>query len=276
MVSIAQAARSTGVPAATLRVWERRYGVPCPERTASGYRDYRPQDLAQIARMRDLVADGLGAAAAATLVAGGSAPADPRRFVARLVDPSAPDALDLDHELAVGLRSVDLAEQSDQWLLPMLAEVGRRWAAGELAIGTEHALSAALARRLSVIWHELPEGTRTPTVLVGLPGGARHDITLFCFAVLLRREGYRVGYLGADLPTDAWGEAVASSLPCVVVTATATVGDVAAVEELVRVVRAAGAGLVAVGGGHQDKVGEPVVRLGHAFGPALRRFSTLV
>ena len=210
------------------------------------------------------------------MVTVGVAPVDPRRFVDRMVDADATDAIDLDGELAALLRSADLADQADEWLLPMLAEVGRRWAADELAIGAEHALTAAVARRLAVIWHELPEGTRTPTVLVGLPGGARHDITLFCFAVLLRREGYRVGYLGADLPVRAWAQAVTDALPCVVVTAVHADRDVAATEELVRAARGAGAGLVAVGGGRQDRVGEPVVRLGHAFGAALRRFSGLV
>ena len=33
-------AEMTGIPAATLRAWERRYGIPSPERTASGYRLY--------------------------------------------------------------------------------------------------------------------------------------------------------------------------------------------------------------------------------------------
>lgn len=275
MVSIAQAARVTGVPAATLRVWERRYGVPNPERTAGGYRSYGPQDLAAIERMRDLVAEGVSPSEAAALVAeGGGAGVDPQRFVEQLLDPDT--RLDVDRELAACLHVADLEVGIDRWLLPMFAELGRRWESGALTIDVEHALSAALIRRLAVLWHELPEGHRDPAVLVGLPGGAHHDLTLFCFAVLLRREGFRVRYLGPDLPAAAWGDAVAHELPCVVVTAAHSDQDVAATEELVRGARRAGAGFVAIGGRYQEDVGEPTVRLGHAFGPALDRFAAMI
>lgn len=277
MVSIAQAARTTGVAVATLRVWERRYGVPCPERTSGGYRNYGPDDLTQIARMRDLVAEGYGPAEAAAVVAAGAvASAGPQRFVERLLETGDVDDLDVDRELAARLEIHDLETVADDWLLPMLAEIGRRWAAGELSVGAEHALTAAVARRLSVLWHELPEGSRTPIMLVGLPAGARHDLTLFCFAVLLRREGFRVLHLGADLPAEAWAEVVADNLPCVVVTASHAEENLAATDELVRAVRSAGAGLVAVGGGRQDLVREPVMRLGHSFAAALDQLSALV
>lgn len=275
MVTIAQAALATGVPAATLRVWERRYGVPCPERTSGGYRTYGPQDLTAISRMRDLVADGMSPREAASVVAGGIVSTiDPERFVEDLLDPDS--GLDVERELGACLRSGDLAVVVDEWLLPMLAQLGKRWVSGALTIGVEHALSAAVMRQLSVLWQEVPEGTRSPTVLVGLPAGAHHDMTLFCFAVLLRREGFRVRYLGADLPAAAWSEAVAQDRPCVVVTAVHGEKDLPTTEELVRGARRAGAGFVAVGGGWQDSVEEPSVRLGHAFAPALERFVAMV
>ena len=275
MVTIAQAALATGVPAATLRIWERRYGVPRPERTGGGYRTYGPRDLTAITRMRDLVAEGMSPSAAASVVAdGGVSTIDPERFVEDLLDPDS--GLDVERELGVCLRSGDLAVVVDEWLLPMLAQLGKSWESGELTIGVEHALSASLMRQLSVLWQELPEGTRSPTVLAGLPGGAHHDITLFCFALLLRREGFRVRYLGANLPASAWSEAVAQDRPCVVITAVHGEKDLPATEELVRRARLAGAGFVAVGGGWQDSVEEPSVRLGHTFGPALERFVAMV
>ena len=275
MVTIAQAALATGVPAATLRVWERRYGVPRPERTSGGYRTYGPADLAAINRMRDLVAAGMSPREASSVVAGGVVSRiDPERFVADLLDPDS--GLDVERELGACLRSGDLVAGVDEWLLPMLAQLGKRWESEELSVGVEHALSASVMRQLSVLWQELPEGTRSPTVLVGLPGGAHHDRTLFCFALLLRREGFRVRYLGANLPAAAWGEAVDQDRPCVVVTAVHGEKDLPATEELVRRARQAGAGFVAVGGGWQDSLQEPSVRLGHTFGPALDRFAAMV
>jgi DNA-binding transcriptional MerR regulator len=58
-------ADTTGVPEATLRAWERRYQVPKPSRTPSGYRLYSQEDVAQVHKMRELCEAGIAAADAA-------------------------------------------------------------------------------------------------------------------------------------------------------------------------------------------------------------------
>ena len=60
-------AEMTGVPAATLRAWEKRYGVPTPVRSPGAYRLYSVQDVERVRRMRDLCAAGMAAAQAAEL-----------------------------------------------------------------------------------------------------------------------------------------------------------------------------------------------------------------
>src|SRR3954452_18350215 len=62
------AAELCGIPAATLRAWERRYGVPVPRRTASAYRLYTREDVELLRRMRDLVEEGVSPAEAARVV----------------------------------------------------------------------------------------------------------------------------------------------------------------------------------------------------------------
>jgi DNA-binding transcriptional MerR regulator len=47
-LSIGELARRTGVPAATLRSWEDRYGFPRPHRQAGGHRRYDEADIALI------------------------------------------------------------------------------------------------------------------------------------------------------------------------------------------------------------------------------------
>jgi DNA-binding transcriptional MerR regulator len=59
----------TGVPEATLRAWERRYQVPKPERTPSGYRIYSRDDVAQVQQIRSLCEQGMSPAEAAKQVA---------------------------------------------------------------------------------------------------------------------------------------------------------------------------------------------------------------
>ncbi len=59
----------TGVPEATLRAWERRYQVPKPLRTPSGYRLYSPHDVQQVQQIRALCEGGMSPADAAKEVA---------------------------------------------------------------------------------------------------------------------------------------------------------------------------------------------------------------
>ena len=61
-------AELTGVPEPTLRAWERRYGIPCPERTSSGYRLYGAREVDEVRRMKELCEAGMAAAEAAALV----------------------------------------------------------------------------------------------------------------------------------------------------------------------------------------------------------------
>lgn len=62
---IGEVARRTGVAVATLRAWERRYGLLDPQRTEGGHRRYGSADLARVRRMQQLLGDGWGADAAA-------------------------------------------------------------------------------------------------------------------------------------------------------------------------------------------------------------------
>jgi DNA-binding transcriptional MerR regulator len=81
-------AETTGVPEATLRAWERRYQVPKPSRTPSGYRLYSEQDVAQVHKMRELCEAGISAADAAREVL---TDRDDGRPAAPLRPASAPD-----------------------------------------------------------------------------------------------------------------------------------------------------------------------------------------
>jgi PAS domain S-box-containing protein len=64
----------TGVPAATLRTWERRYRIISPVRTTSGYRLFTDQDTARILEVKRLVDAGVRVSEAAAVVARASGP----------------------------------------------------------------------------------------------------------------------------------------------------------------------------------------------------------
>jgi DNA-binding transcriptional MerR regulator len=63
-LAIKEVAERTGIAAATIRMWEQRYGFPEPERTASGYRMYSEQDVDALRRVSTLRDTGLSVPAA--------------------------------------------------------------------------------------------------------------------------------------------------------------------------------------------------------------------
>lgn len=58
MFTIAKVADMIGVPAATLRAWERRYSIVSPHRTESGYRRYGQRDVNALVQMNSLIQSG--------------------------------------------------------------------------------------------------------------------------------------------------------------------------------------------------------------------------
>jgi DICT domain-containing protein/predicted DNA-binding transcriptional regulator AlpA len=63
-LAIKEVAERTGIAAATIRVWEQRYGFPEPARTGSGYRVYTEADVEVLKRVGALRENGLSVAAA--------------------------------------------------------------------------------------------------------------------------------------------------------------------------------------------------------------------
>ena len=76
--TVSGAARQLGIPAATLRTWERRHGIGPSGRSAGGHRRYTSADLMRLRAMRTLVETGVPPAQAAGLaaLAGGGPSAD--------------------------------------------------------------------------------------------------------------------------------------------------------------------------------------------------------
>ncbi len=63
-LAIKDIAEQTGIAPGTIRMWEQRYGFPCPERTASGYRRYAPADVEALRRVQAYRHRGLSVPAA--------------------------------------------------------------------------------------------------------------------------------------------------------------------------------------------------------------------
>jgi MerR family transcriptional regulator, light-induced transcriptional regulator len=81
-LSISELAARTGVPQATLRSWEARYGVPRPQRLAGGHRRYTEGDVALVERILRRRDSGLSLQAAVAQAGAQPDEAEPSVFAA--------------------------------------------------------------------------------------------------------------------------------------------------------------------------------------------------
>ena len=91
----------------------------------------------------------------------------------------------------------------DDVLLPVLQEIGDGWHRGEVTVAQEHFASAFVREQLITMLNRLESGPVGGPVAVcaGYPGEP-HEIGLLAVAVKLALRGFRVAYLGADLPLE--------------------------------------------------------------------------
>jgi len=280
MYTIKQAAQRTGIAIPTIRVWERRYGVVTPTRTAAGYRLYDERSLARLTAMQHLVErEGWRPSQAADRIRAADedelrALAGPGTADAVAVQPPAGRNEDAVAAIVDGARRLDLRSiervldetfagqrfepAMDGVVFPALRGIGDAWARGELDVAREHAASETIRRRIAHHFDAAAGSTNGPRIVVGLPPGSHHELGAFAFAVAARRAGMEVLYLGADVPIDAWRATVEDAAPAAVVLAVVSRSDVRASAELIRALRADGARRVAIGGPSADAVPDDV------------------
>ena len=210
----------TGLTPATLRAWERRYGVVQPGRTEGGQRLYSDDDVERLSVLRALTEGGrpirlvaglpiaearalLGEDRRAEVPGAGAGPADVKARVAEALGHAR--ALDGD-ALHAGLRRAALAVGAtsflDDVLAPFLTELGAAWSRAEIGPAQEHLASEKVEAVLSWLTDSTANGSTAPTVvLVTLPG-ERHQLGARLAAAAATLAGWRVAYLGADLPPE--------------------------------------------------------------------------
>jgi methanogenic corrinoid protein MtbC1 len=219
MLNIAALSRRTGVAPDTLRKWEQRYGVLRPVRTAGGQRRYSEMDVQRVEWLRDRIRDGWRIGEAARVIDEATSvaldkPSDLRDTLIAAIAENDPRAVSatLDQAFAVLRLEQALAEV----VTPALQWAGDAWHRGELSVAQEHAITAKVRAHLGKLISEGRGGVRGSAVLACAPG-EHHDIGLLMLAVMLRADGWRVEFLGADTPVDAavaFAERIGAGMLC--------------------------------------------------------------
>jgi len=219
--SIAAVSKLTGVSCHALRVWERRYGFPVPNRSASGHRRYGHDQVRMIRRISELTRGGhpIGDLIAAVRE-GRLKIEDAPASCGSVTDEPAVGEL-IDRLVAGDLCGSDalfdrLAAQLDPETLvtsvigPSLVEAGDRWFRRECGIYQERCVSGFFRQKLDIQIDEARRANPHPahTAVIGMVQGDRHIGGSLILNVLLERSGWRVHNLGVDLPVREFQKAV--------------------------------------------------------------------
>ena len=255
---ISVVAERTGLTPDVLRVWERRYGVVVPDRDEAGRRLYTDGDIERLRLLARLTASGrsigqlleLDTGELAGLVRADEAerwqPTPPvpgaheEELVARAFARTQEfDAASLEAELLRAVAHVGATRFIEGIVVPLFRRIGEAWHAGEIGIAQEHMATAVASATLDRIRTALPADANAPVLVVATPSGERHAIGALLVASAATLEGWRVTYLGADLPAKDIANAAAGAGADAVALSSIFPGDPAALAAELRTLRAA-------------------------------------
>lgn len=219
--TISDVERDTGVAKETLRVWERRYDFPQPQRDPFGERLYPFEQVQKLRLVKRLIDLGfrpgkvLGQSAEelqqlAEQAAGNSrtrgratvSAADLAPFVA-LCRSHQTDALR--RKLSQALLMMGLKAFVLDVMAPLTTLVGDAWACGDIAVHEEHLITEALQTVIrsaifSLPQPEEPDGAPQPRILLTTPPQEKHGLGLLMAEALMTADGAHCIALGTQTP----------------------------------------------------------------------------
>lgn len=243
---VSAVAERLGVAAATLRTWDRRYGLGPSEHAAGSHRQYSWADFERLTTMRRLTQQGMAPAEAARValaqdVTGEVAPApspvtnlDPSAASTLKIGPivdrldQIPDAArplvraaarmdssTIRQVFSSRLAASGVCETWEELAMPALQLVGEHWAQTGQGVEVEHLLTNALMCSLADYRHRL--GATRGLTLLASADEDQHDLPLHAAATGMAEYGLRSALLGARMPHSALLASMRSAQPDVLV-----------------------------------------------------------
>ncbi len=230
---VAAVAGRLGIAPATLRTWDRRYGVGPTEHTIGRHRRYAPSDIARLELMQRALLKGAAPAEAAEYALRATADAEsrgggvdlsadqdahfgpyPDRLAAVRRAVLAMDDDAIQRVIAEAIAADGVVVTWDQIVRPVLDAVAGRWAHSgeEVEYLVREGVLAAMIRAAPLV--AIPRNPR-PVLLCCAPG-ERHSLSLYALRAALARRDIGTRMFGAELPSAALGAAVRRTAPAAV------------------------------------------------------------
>ncbi len=218
-------ATQTGLTQFTIRAWEKRYDVVTPLRTETNRRLYSDADILRLTLLRLATEVGYSIGRIAAL---------PTEALLELVGTEGmiaqipaiakaevPEETSLRFYIASCIAAVKRFEAKalestlfaasvafsqpvflEKLITPLMVEIGEQWQNGTLRIAHEHLALAVVRTLLGGIHQGFDVSVSMPNLVVSTPRGQRHEIGGLIAGMTAASQGWRVTYLGPDLPAE--------------------------------------------------------------------------
>ncbi|MBL7743177.1 MAG: MerR family transcriptional regulator [Chitinophagaceae bacterium] len=201
----------SGIKAHTIRMWEQRYGFLKPQRTETNIRHYCNEELKTILNIALLNKNGYKISQidkmcqdeiCSKILGLQASEAIHERVVNELIK----DMVDLkiqEFEQTLGhyINEHGLEDAVREIIFPFLEKIGILWQTGHIMPAQEHFVTSIIRQKLIVAIDQVPVSRDSETCILFLPEGEHHELGLLFLHYLLKSQGKKVVYLGANVPT---------------------------------------------------------------------------
>jgi DNA-binding transcriptional MerR regulator len=210
--SIKELEHLSGIKAHTLRIWEQRYQLLQPKRTDTNIRYYDDADLKNLLNVALLYQEGYKISKIAQLprdqvaqevlkITGSELGQE--QFISQLIVAMVElDEVLFERILSRAILQLGFSVSVRTVIYPFLHKIGLLWQTGNITPAHEHFMSQLVRQKMLVAIDALPvkRQDNAPRVILYLPEGEMHELSLLYVHYLLRSAGFYTLYLGQHLP----------------------------------------------------------------------------
>jgi len=213
----------TGLSVFVIRAWEKRYNVVTPTRTETNRRLYSEDDIEKLRLLNDAVQKGhnIGGIAklsidelrsvlerkrdSSTIINGPSVEmySDVNSIISNCIEAiKAYDAKTLETILLKASSKMSQPHLIENLIIPLVYKVGDMWHDGTIRVANEHLASAVIRSFLTNLIEQHILAENAPIIISATPRGQDHELGALIAAVTAAAVGWKVIYLGPNLPVE--------------------------------------------------------------------------
>ncbi|GAB4241505.1 MAG: MerR family transcriptional regulator [Ekhidna sp.] len=233
----------SGIKAHTIRIWEQRYKLFSPQRTATNIRFYNDEDLKLILNIATLRDHGHKISKIVNM---------PYDLMLQEIGNIGNEALthndqihwltiamiDMDekaftNQLETSIEKIGFERTMMEVIYPFMRKIGVLWLTNSINPAQEHFISHLVRQKVITATDNLEIEEDNPLFLLFLPEGELHELGLLFANYLLRSRGVKTIFFGQTVPLDALEEVYHKFNPDFLLTAMTTTPESGEVQKFV-------------------------------------------